>query len=281
MVFMSNHMSNQPVKCFGGMPKWVCDPSTHEVMRFAKCDNAGKLEYISMRLVNKTGLYQDDLYVPTKSQKPCAKYEDWAQGKELTPNLMKITEDYRFVAGEDEEVKLESKDPNVVALQRAKTRIQELEDELEVAKVQSTMSLERIHSEAIPNTKPMEKETIVQEKIVEKIVEKVVEVQRPWHNLDVKSKPVLGYWNIRGLGAQIRYLFHYAGVQFEDKQYAYGPAPDFSRDEWFDVKHKLGLEFPNLPYLLDEPTADGHKIKLTETMAIMKYVCAKWAPELY
>lgn len=34
------------------------------------------------------------------------------------------------------------------------------------------------------------------------------------HSLNLNSKPVLGYWNIRGLGAQIRYLLHYLGVDF-------------------------------------------------------------------
>lgn len=56
--------------------------------------------------------------------------------------------------------------------------------------------------------------------------------------------------------------------------YAAGPAPDFDRSEWLNEKHTLGLDFPNLPYLID----DG--IKLTETAAIMKYLCSKWRPEL-
>jgi glutathione S-transferase len=34
------------------------------------------------------------------------------------------------------------------------------------------------------------------------------------------------------------------------------------------------MEFPNLPYLFDED------VKLTETLAIMKYVAKKWKPEL-
>lgn len=92
--------------------------------------------------------------------------------------------------------------------------------------------------------------------------------------MNLKSKPTLGYWNIRGLGAQCRYLLHYCGVEFEDKMYAYGPAPDFDRSDWFNVKQTLGLDMPNLPYLIDD------EIKLTETVAIMKYICAKWRPEL-
>ena len=94
------------------------------------------------------------------------------------------------------------------------------------------------------------------------------------HGLNLQSKPVLGYWNIRGLGAPIRYLLHYCGVTFEDKMYAFGPAPEFSRDQWLSEKFSLGLDHPNLPYLIDED------LKLTETAAILKYICHKWKPEL-
>ena len=80
---------------------------------------------------------------------------------------------------------------------------------------------------------------------------------------DFSSKPVLGYWKIRGLAAQIRYMFHYLNVDFEDKLYEAGDAPDFDKSCWLDVKGTLGLEYPNLPYLIDGET------KLTETVAIM------------
>ena len=36
----------------------------------------------------------------------------------------------------------------------------------------------------------------------------------------------------------------------------------------------LGMELPNLPYLFDE------SVRLTETLAIMKYIAKKWKPEL-
>lgn len=49
------------------------------------------------------------------------------------------------------------------------------------------------------------------------------------HSLNLKSKPTLGYWNIRGLGAPLRYLLYYCGVDFEDKLYAAGPAPEFDK----------------------------------------------------
>ena len=44
-----------------------------------------------------------------------------------------------------------------------------------------------------------------------------------------------------------------------------GP-PSFSKACWFDVKEKLGFDFPNLPYFIHG------KHKMTESMAIHKYI---------
>jgi hypothetical protein len=59
-------------------------------------------------------------------------------------------------------------------------------------------------------------------------------------------KPVvLGYWAIRGLAQVPRLLLSYTGVEFEDRHYV-------NSDKWFkDDKVHLGLDFPNLPYLID------------------------------
>lgn len=85
---------------------------------------------------------------------------------------------------------------------------------------------------------------------------------------------MLGYWSIRGLAAQIRYMFYYCGIDFEDKLYECGDAPDFDKTCWTDVKETLGMEYPNLPYLIDGET------KLSETVAIMQYVARKYKPAL-
>lgn len=45
-------------------------------------------------------------------------------------------------------------------------------------------------------------------------------------------------------------------------------------ESWFEEKDKLGLDFPNLPYLIDGD------FKLTESEAIMKYICMKYNPKL-
>lgn len=59
------------------------------------------------------------------------------------------------------------------------------------------------------------------------------------------KKVKFGYWGVRGRGQVIRLLLGYLGVEFEDEKYTNG-------DKWFkEDKLHLGLEFPNLPYLID------------------------------
>ena len=86
--------------------------------------------------------------------------------------------------------------------------------------------------------------------------------------------PTLGYWKIRGLGAAIRYQMIYQGIEYDLDEYEQGDAPDFSRQTWLDKKFNLGLDFPNLPYFIDGD------FKITETVAIHKYIADKWNPEL-
>ena len=64
------------------------------------------------------------------------------------------------------------------------------------------------------------------------------------------------------------------GVEYDEQQYEQGDAPEFSRAAWVNVKDTLNLQFPNLPYFIDG------EMRLTETNAIMKYIAAKWDPEL-
>lgn len=80
---------------------------------------------------------------------------------------------------------------------------------------------------------------------------------------------ILGYWNIRGLAQPIRLLLAYTESDWEDKLYACGTAPEFSRDVWLKEKFGLGLDFPNLPYLLDGD------VKITQSNAILRYLARK------
>ena len=88
------------------------------------------------------------------------------------------------------------------------------------------------------------------------------------------ERPTLGYWKIRGLGSQIKYQLAYLGVEYQMVEYEQGDAPKYSRDQWLQEKYNLGLDFPNLPYLIDGDVA------LTETIAIHKYIASKWGPQL-
>mgnify|MGYP001800094114 CR=1 FL=1 len=48
------------------------------------------------------------------------------------------------------------------------------------------------------------------------------------------------------LAHAIRMMLHYKEVEFEDKMYTQGDAPDFSREEWLKEKFTLGLDLPNV-----------------------------------
>ncbi|XP_031572852.1 glutathione S-transferase Mu 3-like [Actinia tenebrosa] len=81
--------------------------------------------------------------------------------------------------------------------------------------------------------------------------------------------PVFAYWDIRGLAQPIRLLLHYIELECEDKRYACGPAPDYSRESWLKEKFTLGLDFPNLPYYIDGD------IKITQSNAILRHIARK------
>ncbi|XP_004449003.2 glutathione S-transferase Mu 2 [Dasypus novemcinctus] len=79
----------------------------------------------------------------------------------------------------------------------------------------------------------------------------------------------LGYWDLRGLAHSIRLLLEYTGSNYEEKNYTLGDAPDYDKSQWLNEKFKLGLDFPNLPYLID----GAHKI--TQSNAILRYIARK------
>ncbi|NXH11998.1 GSTM2 transferase, partial [Bucco capensis] len=79
----------------------------------------------------------------------------------------------------------------------------------------------------------------------------------------------LGYWDIRGLANPVRMLLEYTETPYQEKFYHLGPAPAYDWKEWTSEKEKLGLDFPNLPYLIDGST------RLTQSNAILRYIARK------
>ncbi|BFZ08771.1 hypothetical protein BsWGS_11809 [Bradybaena similaris] len=89
--------------------------------------------------------------------------------------------------------------------------------------------------------------------------------------MEEPAKIQLGYWRIRGLAQPIRCLLKYAGQDFENVMYEQGDAPDYSKDSWRKGNQHLGLDFPNLPYLIDGD------IKITQSNAILVHLGSKFA----
>ena len=84
------------------------------------------------------------------------------------------------------------------------------------------------------------------------------------------DKIKLGYWKFRGLhrGNCSRYLLAYSGAQWENQMLTMGS------EEWATIKAAGTIDFPNLPFLIDGD------VNVTETVAVQRYVCDKFKPEL-
>jgi len=85
-----------------------------------------------------------------------------------------------------------------------------------------------------------------------------------------KNQLTLGYWAIRGLVEPSRLVLHYTKTPYTEKLYVQGEGPEYSREEWFSEKQKLGLDFPNLPYMFHGD------IKITQSKAILYYLGRKF-----
>ncbi|KAG7154948.1 Glutathione S-transferase Mu 3-like, partial [Homarus americanus] len=57
--------------------------------------------------------------------------------------------------------------------------------------------------------------------------------------------------------------------RFEDKIYRCGTSPRTDKSCWFDIKNDMVLDFPNLPYYIDDDK------KVTQSNAIMRYIARK------
>jgi len=80
------------------------------------------------------------------------------------------------------------------------------------------------------------------------------------------SPLVLGFWkDVAGLAQAVRLFLEYSGSDYVDKNYVF----TMDMADWLTEKFKLGLDFPNLPYLIDGD------IKLTRQDVILKYLGRK------
>lgn len=83
-------------------------------------------------------------------------------------------------------------------------------------------------------------------------------------------KLTLGYWNIRGLAAPIRLMCAFSGFGLEEVIYT-----QEEKDAWFKEKPTLGLAFPNLPYLIVKEDDGTEVMRITQSLAILRYVAKK------
>lgn len=124
-----------------------------------------------------------------------------------------------------------------------------------------------------PSSRNVKVQVAIKEPVKAKVETLLAPIQRPKVYQTPGAKPVLGYWDIRGLAQAIRYQLIYQNIDFVD--YYHKHTEDIqSRQIWLDQKDSFGLDFPNLPYFIDSD------LRITEHMAIHQYIADKWMPEL-
>lgn len=73
----------------------------------------------------------------------------------------------------------------------------------------------------------------------------------------------LFYWNLRALGEPVRLMLEHLGAEYESK-------PMESFEAWFKQKFDIGLDFPNLPHVIDGD------VKISQSFACMRYLSRKF-----
>jgi len=94
---------------------------------------------------------------------------------------------------------------------------------------------------------------------------------------DAEKKTMkFGYWKIRGLAQPFRMACALGGVDYEEASYEAFPKVNeegkkgWDVTQWTSVKHELGMDLPNLPYLIE---SDGSSF--SESQAVLTYACTK------
>ena len=81
----------------------------------------------------------------------------------------------------------------------------------------------------------------------------------------MSNEMILGYWNFTGYAHSIRLLLKYANANYKEQM-----IDENAMDTWLDLKSRLEVDFPNLPYLFDGD------IKLSQSVAILRHLGRKF-----
>ena len=171
-------------------PKHCVDTSKQEVMRSVRVTNMGKLDVLAMRIPSKVGGFNQEYYPPFNANEPSSTAEQWSNGQDVPAKTMQL--------GPANQTKAKGKAgglKNMLNKKNAPAAATNVVEEskggasggdaealrAQVAQLQAELSMARSAA--------------------------VGDALQAAESFD--TVPVLGYWKIRGLAAQIRYMFYY------------------------------------------------------------------------
>jgi len=87
------------------------------------------------------------------------------------------------------------------------------------------------------------------------------------------ARITLGHWKSQGPASAARMMLVFGDVDFENVMYEATATEDgYDVSSWTKAKFKLDLDFPNLPYLIDNKTG----LKLTVSKSIYRYLAKQF-----
>jgi len=88
------------------------------------------------------------------------------------------------------------------------------------------------------------------------------------------ARITLGHWKSQGPASAARMMLVFGDVDFENVMYEATATEDgYDVSSWTKAKFNLDLDFPNLPYLIDNKTG----LKLTASKSIYRYLAKQFA----
>ena len=90
-----------------------------------------------------------------------------------------------------------------------------------------------------------------------------------WLRMKYNLLAAIGSYCIVQLAEPIRMLLEHTGTKYEDHRLSRGPPPEYDRTSWTELRRTVGLDFPNLPFLIDGD------LKITQSNAILRFIARR------
>jgi len=168
------------------MPKHIVDVSKQEVMRSVRITNTQKMEVLAMRIPSKVGGFNQEYYPAFNASEASSSAEAWCAGTDVPAKTMQLS---------------------------AAAKAQKKQSGLQRLKTGKAATLDAASAVPEETKGGSSGEAAALRAQIAQLQKDLAAAQAGGAGADAAPEdlttcPKLGYWDIRGLGAPIRYMFY-------------------------------------------------------------------------